>query len=122
MSSIVYPDLEMEKTKNHNTVFTNMREEVSAKDLVYQKTIMATDIDLNNHTNNMIYNRIALDAFTVQELKQMSIKEYEIYFVNESYEGEVVDVFKKKVKSYYYIEGKSGDKTIFRVVIKFKKR
>jgi len=122
MSSIVYPDLEMEKTKNHNTVFTNMREDVSAKDLVYQKTIMATDIDLNNHTNNMIYNRIALDAFTVQELKQMSIKEYEIYFVNESYEGEVIDVFKKKVKSYYYIEGKSGDKTIFRVVIKFKKR
>ena len=121
-SSIIYPNLEMEKTKNNNLSFTNLREEVTEKDFVYKKTIMSSDIDINNHTNNMVYNRIALDAFNVKELRQMQIKEYEIYFINESYEGDVVEVFKKKVKQHYYIEGKIQDKTIFRVVIKLKKR
>ncbi len=101
LSSIVYPELKMEKTKNNKTTFTNLREDVCEKDFVYKKRIMSTDIDLNNHTNNLIYNRIALDAFTVKELKQMQIKEYEIYFVNESSEGDEIDVFRKKVKGCY---------------------
>ena len=106
LSSIVYPKLYMEKTKNNNLVFTNLHEDVNEKDFVYKKKIMSTDIDLNNHTNNLIYNRIAIDAFKVEELKQIQIKEYEIYFVNETHEGDVIDVFKKKVKQHYYIEGK----------------
>ena len=122
LSSIVYPKLNMEKTNNNNTTFTNLREEVNQKDFVYKKKIMSTDIDLNKHTNNLIYNRIALDAFSVNEFKKMQIKEYEIYFVNESCEGDEIEVFKKKMKNCYYVEGKIQDKTIFKVVIKFKKR
>lgn len=122
MSSICYPKLEMEKTNNLNTTFTNMREEVTEKDFVYSKIIRATDIDLNNHTNNLKYNFMALDAFSVEEFKTINIKEYEIYFVNESYEGDKIDVYKKRIKNYYYVEGKNQDATIFKVVIKFKKK
>ena len=122
MNSIHYPELEMEKTNNLNTVFTNMREEVSEKDFVYSKIIRAGDIDLNNHTNNLKYNYMALDCFSVEELKHIEIKEYEIYFVNESYEGNKIDVFKKKVKNYFYIEGRIEDKIIFKSVIKVKKK
>lgn len=122
MNSICYPDLEMEKTNNLNTVFTNMREDVGEKDFVYSKIIRSTDIDLNNHTNNLKYNYMALDAFSVEEIKAIDVKEYEIYFANESYEGDKIDIYKKKVKNHYYIEGKSQDKSIFKVVIKFKKK
>ena len=122
MNSIKYPELDMEKTKNLNTVFTNMKEEVQQKDFVYSKIVRSTDVDLNNHTNNLRYNYMAIDAFTVDELKQIDIKEYEIYFVNESYEGDKIDVFKKNIRNYFYIEGKIEDKTIFRSVIKFKKK
>lgn len=122
MNSISYPDLNMEKTNNLNTTFTNMKEDVCAKDFVYSKIVRSTDVDLNNHTNNLRYNFMALDAFSVEELKSFQIKEYEIYFVNESYEGDKIDIFKKRVKNHYYVEGKIEDKTIFRSVIKFKKK
>lgn len=122
MSTINYPQLEMEKTNYLNTVFTNMRENVDKSNYIYTREIRSTDIDVNNHTNNLKYNYIAIDAFTVDELKSVDIKEYEIYFVNESHQGDKIDVYKKKVKNYYYIEGKILDKTIFKVVIKFAKK
>ncbi|MBQ8615422.1 MAG: hypothetical protein IJ415_02530 [Clostridia bacterium] len=122
MNSIHYPELEMQKTNNLNTEFTNMREEVSEKDYVYTKIVRSTDVDINNHTNNLRYNFMALDAFSVEDLKSIDMKEYEIYFVNESYEGDKIDVFKKRVKNYYYVEGRIQDKTIFRAVIKYKKK
>ena len=65
---------------------------------------------------------MAMDAFTVEELKSFNIKEYEIYFVNESREGDNIDIYKKKVKNYYYLEGRCSEKTIFKVVIKFTKK
>jgi acyl-ACP thioesterase len=122
MNSIHYPELKMEKNKNLDLKFTNMKESVEEKDFVYSKTIRSMDIDLNDHTNNLRYNFMAIDAFSVEELKSFNIKEYEIYFVNESYWGDKIDVYKKRIKNYYYIEGKNQDKTIFRSVIKFKKK
>lgn len=122
MSSIFYPELEMEKTDNVVTEFSNLKVEVDSSNYAYSKVVRSTDIDVNNHTNNLKYNFIALNAFAVNEIKSINIQEYEIYFVNESYEGDKIDIFKKKVKNYYYIEGRVGDKIIFRSVIKFKKK
>ncbi|MBE5741129.1 MAG: hypothetical protein E7351_01165 [Clostridiales bacterium] len=122
MNTIVYPDLDMQKTEEVVAEYTNMREDVAEKDLSYSRVIRATDIDVNMHTNNLKYNYMALDAFSVEELKNMAIKEYEIYFVNESHEGDCIDVYKKKIKNYFYIEGKAQDRTIFRAVIKYKKK
>ena len=122
MNSIQYPELQMQKNNNLNTIFSNLKVEVQPKDYVYTKLVRATDIDINNHTNNLKYNLIALDAFSVEELKLIDIKEYEIYFVNQSYEGDEIEVYKKKVKNYFYIEGRVKDKTIFKVIIKFKKK
>lgn len=122
MNTICYPELVMEKTNNVNTEFTNMREEVGEKDYVYTREIRSTDIDINSHTNNLKYNYMALDAFSVDELNSFDIKEYEMYFVNESYEGNKINVFKKRVKNYFYVEGRIEDKTIFKATIKFKKK
>jgi len=121
-NSIKYPDLQMEETTESNLNFTNLKVNVDKKDFVYNKTIMPTDIDVNLHTNNLKYNIIALDAFSLNDLQNKIIKEYEIYFVNETKLGERIDVYKKKIKDLFYIEGKREDVTIFRVVIKFAKK
>jgi len=118
-NSIQYPNLEVIETKNNNITFTNLKVDVEEKDFVYSRTILSTDIDVNLHTNNLKYTNIALDALTLDELKSNVIKEYEIYFVNETRIGDIIDVYKRKVKGYYYIEGKRGEQTIFKVVIKF---
>jgi len=121
LTSIQYPELAMEKTNNLNIKFTSENIEFGQKDYVYSKIVRATDIDLNNHTNNMKYNLIALDAFTVDELNSFEIKEYEIHFVNESYEGDEIKVFKKKLKNNYYVLGKVDEKIVFRTYFKIKK-
>ena len=88
-----------------------------------QKTnILPTDIDVNLHTKNLKYTNFAIETLSLDDLKSKIIKEYEIYFVNESHQGDKIDVYKKKVKNYYYIEGRILDKTIFKVVIKFAKK
>ncbi len=122
LNSICYPELKMEKINYVKTEFTNLKENVEEKDFVYSRIIRSTDIDVNIHTNNLKYNYMALDAFSTEELNSFDIKEYEIYFVNESYEGEKIDIFKKKIKNYYYIEGRVENKIIFKTVIKFKKK
>ena len=120
MNTIEYPNLQMEKTKNLNLSFSNLKEDFSKKDYVYTRTILSTDIDVNNHTNNLKYNYMVLDSFSVDELKSILIKEYEIYFVNESHEGDRIDIFKKKSKNHFFVEGRIEEKVIFRSVIKFK--
>lgn len=122
LSSIQYPDLEMVEQSSSNITFNNLNQEYSNKDFIYSRTIRSTDIDINNHTNNLKYNTIALDAFSVEELKTFEIKEYEIHFVNESKEGDVISVYKKKVGNTYFVEGKTEDKIIFKVCLKTKKK
>ncbi len=121
MNTISYPMLEMKKTNNIKTEFSNIRELFDKSNYVYTREIRSTDIDVNNHTNNLKYVSMATDAFSLEELKSFQIKEYEIYFINESYVKDKIDIFKKKVKDHYYLEGRVEDKLIFRVVIKFKK-
>jgi acyl-ACP thioesterase len=122
LSTINYPDLEMEKTDCVETEFSNIREEVDETNFVYSRVVRSTDIDVNNHVNNLKYNFMALDSFSVDELKSFKIVEYEIYFVNESYLNDKIDIYKKKVKNGFYVEGKVEDKTIFKVFMKTKKR
>lgn len=122
LDSIVYPNLEMEKTDNLNIMFTNLRENVDNKHFVYSKVIRSTDIDINRHTNNLKYIYMTLDAFSVEELLKFDIKEFEIYFVNESYENDCINIFKKRKGNYFYIEGKRENKTIFKSVLKVKKK
>ena len=119
-NTVYYPEIEMVCNKSNNLKYTNMRVDVDKKDFVYTRQVRSTDIDVNNHTNNLKYNYFALDAFSVDELNKLNISEYEIYFVQESKENDLIDIYKTKKGKYYYIEGKSQNNTIFRVVIKVK--
>ena len=120
MNTICYPELEMEKVDNVKTEFSNLRVDVKEDDFAYSKIVRSTDIDVNLHTNNLKYNFMVFDAFSVDEIRSLKVKEYEIYFVNESYENDKIDIFKKKIRKTYYVEGRVSDKVIFKTVIKVK--
>jgi len=122
LSTIQYPNLEMVEKGTSNLTFNNLNQEYSSNNYAYSRTIRSSDIDINNHTNNLKYNTIAIDAFSVEELKTFEIKEYEIHFVNESKEGDVINVYKKKIGNTYFIEGVTEEKVIFKVCLKIKKR
>ena len=93
--------------------FTRLKEQVTDSDYVYTYKVMQTDIDCNEHTNNVVYAKMALNAFTLEEFKGLNFTGIEINFLNQSYYDNEVAIFKKKVDGGYYIEGKLQDKTIF---------
>ncbi len=53
-----------------------------------------TSIDYAVHTNNKEYVRFMLDTYSVGEMKSYRIREMEIVYINQSYEGDVLTVCK----------------------------
>lgn len=117
-SSIKYPNLKTKQIQNNNIEFSNLKFELNELTYAYTKTIMPTDIDVNMHTNNIKYSIMALDALTFDDLKKI-VKEYEIYFVNESRLEDKIDIYKKYFDNSCYIQGQCGNSTIFRVIVKY---
>lgn len=113
-NSINYP-FDMPHLEN-NSSLTFSKGNVNPTEYVYTHTVKSTDIDLNLHVNNVIYMRIALDAFTVKELDENKFTGYEIKFISEAYEGEKIDVYREKTESGYNVIGKVENKVIFAVI------
>ena len=119
LNSINYPELKMQKTKFHNIDFCKFSEAENMEH-VYTKQILASDLDVNMHTNNLKYVNMALDAFSADEIIEFNIKEFEIHFINQSYFGDEIKIYKLKNKKHFTIVGKVDDKTIFKVLASIK--
>lgn len=86
------------------------------EDLAYERQIRFTDLDVNYHTNNKSYTRFALDAFPAELFRTMTVSEYDINFENQSYEGEILQIFVKKTAPCIYViggVGKSDGRRVF---------
>ncbi|MCH5155749.1 MAG: hypothetical protein J1F69_04005 [Clostridiales bacterium] len=57
--------------------------------------VHSTNIDMSQHTNNAEYVRFILNTYPVKELCSRSIREMELRFVNQSYENNVLNIFKQ---------------------------
>ncbi len=116
--SINYPTQMEHLPANPNMpTFERIRVEVLKEDYNYTYKVAYTDLDCNNHTNNVSYVKMALNAFTPQELDEILFKGIEINFLNQTYYGDMINIYKKKCEDGYYIEGKIEDKKIF--ILKF---
>lgn len=70
---------------------------------VGQVRVNYTNIDFSRHTNNIEYIRFMLDTYTVQELEERPVKEMEISYTGQSYENDVLAIYR----------GSFGEKDIF---------
>lgn len=57
-------------------------------------TVRSTNVDMSLHTNNVEYIRFLLNTYPVSELLKNPIKEIEIYYANQSFENEELQIFK----------------------------
>lgn len=96
--------------------YTNLTYDFAENDLVFTKTIRLSELDYNVHGNNIAYIKMAQDCFTFQEYSNLDIKVLEMYYTNQCFEGDQVNMYKKLVDNKYIIEGKTADKPIFRAV------
>lgn len=62
--------------------------------------IGSTNIDMSQHTNNVEYVRFILNTYTVKELHDKPILELEIRYINQSYENDILTVYKQSCDAH----------------------
>ena len=60
---------------------------------------------------------MALDSFSLEESKEMNVKEFQISYLNQSFYDDEIKIYKKKKEYGYYLEGLINNKTIFTLLI-----
>ncbi|SDX86363.1 Acyl-ACP thioesterase [Lutibacter oricola] len=111
--------------KDFNLGFTASKINV-AEDLELQKTIEVkiSDLDPNNHVNNIKYAQWALDLIPFKYHKTHTIKEYEINFLSETFLEDNINCFSNKNSMtntedlLFYGKNNKTDKKVFIIRIK----
>ena len=96
--------------------YTNLTCEFDESDLVYTKTIRLSELDYNLHGNNIAYIKMATDCFSFDEYSNLNIQVLEMYYTNQCFEGDQINLYKRKIDTKYIIEGKTAEKSIFRAI------
>ncbi|MDO9679747.1 MAG: thioesterase [Bacteroidales bacterium] len=82
-------------------------------------TVKISDIDINQHTNNIRYMEWAMNHINTELATKMEISELWINFNNECRLNDVVDIYVKEAEMVY-IEGKRGETSVFQARIGFR--
>ncbi len=70
--------------------FSRISDDFSDAQTLCEYTVRSIDIDLVQHMNNAAYIRTLMGAFSTKELEEKPIKEIEIAYKAQSYEGETL--------------------------------
>lgn len=100
--------------------FLRTRETVTDADHHHTYRSSFVDIDTNQHTNNIAYLRMALNCFTPDEYETLSIDELQINFLSQTFYGDTLEIYKKRIDGGYFITGKLGDQAVFTCTILLK--
>ena len=76
--------------------------------------IANSEYDLNNHVNNIKYADYIFNCFTVAELKAHKLKAFQIHYVKQSHENDVLDFYREEVgRGEFVVEGiKNGEEQV----------
>ncbi len=99
--------------------FSRVNADFSDAEEIAQYTIKSTDIDMVGHMNNSAYIRAFMGIFSCESLADSPIKEIEIAYKAQSYEGETLTIRKREAEDAYeyaMIKPDSTVATILRVV------
>jgi medium-chain acyl-[acyl-carrier-protein] hydrolase len=90
------------------------------KNLVYEKRMFYSDIDVNNHVNNVNIVRLILDSFSKQEFIDNEIKSIQINFSGELKDDDLVSVYRSSSGENgkeIYVEGVKNNLKAFQSLI-----
>ena len=103
-------------TENIQTDITFAPFDIVDLPLIDKVQIKYTNIDMSHHTNNIEYLRFILNTFSVKDIETKPIKEIEIVYSNQSFEGDILDIKKTtKEENDYILLEKDG-----KIVVKCK--
>ncbi len=112
--TIAYPHtMEHRKEQSRAGEFLKNKENVDEAMLHHTHCSSLTDIDTNNHTNNIAYLRMILNCFSKSEFEMLNIDEFQVAFLAQTFYGDEIDVYKKQTDYGFYFEGKKEEMTVF---------
>ncbi len=76
------------------------------KELIYEKKVGYTEIDVNDHVNNARYVEWIMDSFPKDVYEKNRLDLIQVNFLSESRLGEEIEIFMADISpAYYYTEG-----------------
>ena len=122
IDSVSYPsDMEYEKSVK-DLSFEKLNNEFSENDFYYNQKIYYTDIDFSSHTNNAVYIRHLINTFSSEFFTQYQIEDFEIHYLRETKEGEILSIYKKEYDNNVEFLIKSEDSEVVRAKLTFRKK
>ncbi len=120
ISSVSYPsDMEYENPAKE-LIFEKLMTDFSESDFVYNQKTYYTDIDFSNHTNNAVYIRHILNTFPSKFFTEHTVDDFEIHYLHETVEGDLLSVYKKENENSVDFLIKYGDNEVVRAKLTFK--
>lgn len=80
----------------------------------YSMRVANSDYDLNYHLNNIKYADYIFDVFSVRELEERTLRSFQIHYVKQSHEGDVLDFYRGQMPDgSFVVEGvKNGGELV----------
>lgn len=78
------------------------------QDLVYERVIGCSDIDINRHLNNSKYIDFIIDCFSMDELEKYQVKSIQANYSHEAFPGDCISLYKSadpQIRNRIYVEG-----------------
>lgn len=120
ISTINYPvDIQVQEGYEKG-MYLKLKEEFTEKDKVYKQIVYSSDIDFSYHTNNVVYVRYILNSLSCDFLDSHQITDLEIHYINESKEGQELEIYKKIKEHEINFLIKEGEREIVRANLKYK--
>ena len=114
IDTVNYPsDMETEKNIIQEP-FLKLNEKFSENDFVYEQKVFSSDIDFSRHTNNASYVRYIMNTVSCEFLDNNQITDFEIHYINESKEGQILKIYKKEEQNVMEFLIKEGEREIIR--------
>jgi len=90
-----YPDADFDAAPPDSDPFSRLSKKFEDAEPLGEYTIRSVDIDRGGHMNNVNYVRALLGCFTCEQIEAMDIKELDMQFLLQCYEGETVSFVKR---------------------------
>ena len=94
-------------TERKDGKYSNFTLDVTQQNLCYKRTMRLSDLDINGHVNNISYIRMALDCFSGSEMKNMTIKSFEMIYRRQCFEKETLALYRADDGDGCYIEARA---------------
>ncbi len=113
-TSGVYPDrLKFSDKTILDEPWEKIVDDFSTFDKEYIYTVKSTDIDLSNHMNNVAYIRALFSTFSTKQIENMDIKEMELHYKSQCFEGDSLALrIKKTEKGFLAAFIKNGEQAV----------